>query len=204
MSVALIVAQAGAAPAGNDTGVIVAVIGAVGLVLAAIITAVGQKTGKRIEAVEGRIDGLGREVAARIDTLTGRFEGSVERFEAAVDRLADRIDRLYGADPGSVKPGPAPTEFYGGSPGGLIEEDALQELARAARAAAMRLSSSGRVSEEDARVVSAMLEDVAAAEAEARRLADVSSLAGERRRRTKSRVEDEPAEPGGSAEEAPP
>lgn len=91
-----IVAQAAPTPTDSNTGVIVAVIGAVALVLAAVITASGTRTGKRIDRVEARVEGVGRDLGGRIDSVATRLESSVERFEGAVDRLTERVDRLYG------------------------------------------------------------------------------------------------------------
>lgn len=85
----LVLAQAAVEPVaqgGSDTGIIVAVISAVGVVLAALVTVIGQRNGARLDAIEKGQTGL----AATIERLERRMEdGSA--------RLADRIDHLYGS-----------------------------------------------------------------------------------------------------------
>jgi uncharacterized membrane-anchored protein YhcB (DUF1043 family) len=89
------IGTSGAAVIESNTGVIVAATGAIGVILAALIATLGQRTTKRLEGVESGLGVLGAELGGRIDTLATRFEGSVDRFEGAVDRLAERVDHLY-------------------------------------------------------------------------------------------------------------
>jgi uncharacterized membrane-anchored protein YhcB (DUF1043 family) len=81
---ALLVAQTTVEAGGGDTGIIVAVITAVGVVLAALITVLGQRNTARLDAIE-----------KKQDTLGAAIERVERRLEDGLARLADRIDRLY-------------------------------------------------------------------------------------------------------------
>jgi hypothetical protein len=99
VSLLLVLAQAPTPPQATEsnTVVIVAAIGALGLVLSAVISVFGLRTANRLDSVEARVDGVGRDLGGRIDTLGARFDASVTRFEAAVGRLTERLDRLAGS-----------------------------------------------------------------------------------------------------------
>lgn len=88
----------GAGATDSNTAVIVAAITTFGVVLAALISVFGLRTGKRLEAIEASVGGLSSDLGDRIDTLTVRFERAIDHLgiDATVDRLGERADALYG------------------------------------------------------------------------------------------------------------
>jgi hypothetical protein len=74
---ALVVAQE-AASGGADTAVVVAAISAVGVVLAALVTVIGQRSGSRLDGLDRRIDGVEKHQEGLL--------AAVERLEADESR----------------------------------------------------------------------------------------------------------------------
>ncbi len=77
--IALTLAQA--AGTGDDTAIVVAVIGAVGAVLGALVLVLGQRSVSRLDGIDRRLEGIER------------------RVDEGLTRLTDRIDRLFGPPP---------------------------------------------------------------------------------------------------------
>lgn len=81
-----------AAGGDSNTAIVVAAIGAVGLILAALITVIGSRSKDRFDAIDRRFDAIEKAQAG----LAAALERLERRMEDGLVRLADRIDRLYG------------------------------------------------------------------------------------------------------------